>query len=49
MIKNAVNEYVNTLKENVNVKQKVIMIKTFSRSVNIFTNFFKLVKKFFME
>ena len=44
MIKNAVIGYINTIKENMNVKQKVTMIKTFSRSVNIFTNFFKLVK-----
>ena len=50
MMRNAVNGYVSTINAKVNVKQKVIMIKTFSGDVNIFLlTFFKLVKKFFME
>ena len=35
MMRNAVNGYVSTIKAKVNVKQKVIMIKTFSRRVHI--------------
>ena len=46
MIRNAVNGYVSTAKAN--VRQKVVMIKTFSLGVNIFflLTFFKLVKIF---
>ena len=35
MMRSAVNGYVSTIKANANVRQKVIMIKTFSRDVNI--------------
>ena len=36
MMRNAVNGYVNTIKVKENVKQNVIRIEAFSRSVNIF-------------
>ena len=49
MMRKAVNGYVSTINANANVKQKVIMIKTFSLSVDIcfLLTFFKLVKIFY--
>ena len=49
MMRKAVNGYVSTIKANANVRQNVIMIKTFSRGANIcfLLNFFKLVKIFY--
>ena len=49
MMRKAVNGYVSTINAKANVRQKVIMIKTFSRGVNIcfLLTFFKLVKKYF--